>query len=188
MRNAQKTAAESNALYYKIEIILALIFMCGAFTPLIYILVSVYVTKASNISQTGIIVACIVTIGFGCIMFHDGMKRNMLYRMFRKYTGRLTSDPERSIVALAKSVKVDGKTVRNNIEYLISRGWYANAKVDLKNKRMIFANEVKAPVKPKEDCFDASLPIVTCKRCKGQNYDPKGDLSICYYCGSKIKK
>jgi glucan phosphoethanolaminetransferase (alkaline phosphatase superfamily)/DNA-directed RNA polymerase subunit RPC12/RpoP len=188
MRNAKKTAAESNAQYYKIELILSIIMMCGAFTALIYLVVFVFATKTSDVPKSVIMAVCIITVGFGFVMFQDGMKRNILFRMFRKYTSNLTADPERSIVTLAKTIKADGKNVRNNIEYMIQRNWYPNAKIDLKNKRVIFTNEVIAPVKLRAESFDPAEPMVACKYCRGLNYDPKGDLAVCYYCGSKIKR
>jgi hypothetical protein len=124
--------------------------MGGAFTALIYILLFFYTTKTSSVPQAVIIIVGIIIIVFGFIMFQDGMKRNLLLRMFRKYTYNVTADPDRSIVTLAKTVKNEGKNVRNNIEYMIERAWYPNAKIDLKNKRLLFLKEIKAPVKPKE--------------------------------------
>jgi hypothetical protein len=162
--------------------------MCGAFTALIYILLFFYTTKTSSVPQAVVIIVGIILIGFGFIMFQDGMKRSLLYRMFRKYTSNLTADPERSVVTLAKNINADGKTVRNNIEYMIERSLYPDAKIDLKNKRLLFLKEVKAPAKPKAQGFEDSARMVTCRRCKGLNYDPNGDLATCYYCGSKIKR
>ena len=103
---SKKTVAQSNCIYSKVEIILALFIIAVASVPLVFILANSIVYKTGNIVQTGIIIICVLAIAFAFFMIQDGFKRSMLVRLFRDYTKRLTEYPNRSIVKLAKAKKI----------------------------------------------------------------------------------
>lgn len=134
----------------------------------------------------------IVTFTFGITIFVVIdillIKRSYFHKkwigIFKDYVLILADTPVHSIKMIAdKSGKTESE-VTSNLQYLINKRFFYNARIDYKNKCLVLPGEDEK--KPSDKNIETVSAICDC--CGGLNHLPQNMQIICRYCGNIVKK
>ena len=135
-------------------------------------------------------------IGIVLILF--SRKRSKLIKEFKKYVSYISADPSGSIANLASSVGTSQDVVKKNLELMIKRKYFVNARIDQGKNCIVIGSGVKSSQQNGTQSNQAqtqttaqSMPkiqyvTVTCKCCGGINKIAKDSVMECDFCGSPI--
>lgn len=143
---------------------------------------------------TAFLICCIILDVIGVVFIIFARKRSKLVKEFKKYVCYISNDPSGSIEGLAAAVGSSEDVVKKNLDTMINRNYFRNARVDQRTNCIVFENKAKKqsnhPDKKGNEMgntLQIEYTTVTCKCCGGINKIVKGSVTECEYCGSPIK-
>jgi len=115
-------------------------------------------------------------------------------KLYHKYIVILSRDPEKSLYTLANSTKTPIEEIRKNITLMIRLKFFPGAKLDKRNYRIVFPDDLpNINLKPKIDVTEVKPAIksekyisVTCKNCGAPGKIMSGTVGECEFCGSPL--
>lgn len=143
---------------------------------------------------------CLIFDVIGIVLILFSRKRSKLIKEFKKYVSYISADPSGSIANLASSVGTSQDVVKKNLELMIKRKYFVNARIDQGKNCIVIGsgaksnqeNQVQAnQAQTQTQTASQSAPkiqyvTVTCKCCGGINKVAKGSVMECDFCGSPI--
>lgn len=183
---SSKTAIVISRLIELIEMI-AGIFMTGFFSL-------AFIGCIGAGEGAGVALLVLVFVALGVLLIVKSRKRKALIDEFKKYVTKLSVDPTGSISGIASSLGTSEDVVRNNLNLMIKRKYFADAYIDkatdciivksLSNRKASTASQNSPQAGQNNETTE--MVSVTCKYCGGINSVPKGKVCECDYCGSPI--
>lgn len=191
MESNSKTAIITNTIISKVEIIIGIAIMALFGITTIY---GLFHIKAGSDFIAVIILLLIVLVGFK--IFSMGRKTSKLIKLFKEYVSRLSSDPSGSISNLASSIGTSEDIVKNNLEIMMKKKYFANAYIDGESNCIVFSNREQhreqynndnLNMNNKEELKTKEYITVTCNGCGATNKIAKGEGGECDYCGTPLQ-
>lgn len=191
--NNSKTAIVISSIIQNIQLILGI-----AFTALFGLCIIVGIAEYKK-GDMPFIIFCIVLTALGIFWIVLSRKRASLIRDFRRYVTILSNDPTGSIANLAMKTGTSEDVVRNNLELMIKKRYFANAAIDRSTDCILFPNHGTAQqfanqantnnnaFSPRAAGEAATMVTITCKGCGAVNTIAKGKIVECEYCGSALQ-
>lgn len=191
MESNSKTAIITNTIISKVEIIIGIAIMALFGITTIY---GLFHIKVGSDFIAVIILLLIVLAGFK--IFSMGRKTSKLIKLFKEYVSRLSSDPSGSISNLASSIGASEDIVKNNLEIMMKKKYFANAYIDGESNCIVFSNREQhreqynndnLNMNNKEELKTKEYITVTCNGCGATNKIAKGEGGECDYCGTPLQ-
>ncbi len=145
------------------------------------------------------LIFCIIITALGVLMIVFSRKRHRLIQSFKTYVTILSNDPTGSIANLAMKTGTSEDVVRNNLELMIKKRYFANAAIDRSTDCILFpnhgtsqpfvnqANTNNNAFSPRAAEEAVKMVTITCKGCGAVNTIVRGKVSECEYCGSSLQ-
>jgi uncharacterized membrane protein YiaA len=171
-----KTALIKNTLVGKVQSIV------GWFTAVIFglgFLGLFLVEDNDEVSDTGYFLAFLIIAAAGVFLIHCGHKKKVLQNNFKRYIGLISMDIT-SIPLIAQHTNQSVDHVKANLNKMIYRHFFADARIDEQRNEIVIAGRVKEA--PKE----AEMISVKCEACSGVSLRPVNGSGVCAYCGSPL--
>lgn len=81
----------------------------------------------------------IITTLIGIFIFTRGMRRSKLIKTFRHYVSIISNDPARSLENIASATNTPLEKVRDNVDKMIKKGYFANTHIDESDNSIVIA-------------------------------------------------
>lgn len=187
--NKSKVAIVISQIIEKIQIIL------GALCAFVFILCAISFMFDETVDDVGLIICSWVLGILGILAVLCGLKRKKMRLEFKKYVAKLSVDPTGSLENIASSTGTSVDVVKNNLDFMIKKGFFTNAHVDLQKNQLVIpsmAQKVQGEYNGSSSLNNANstqLELVTCNcpNCGGINKIAKGTVAECDFCGSPLQ-
>jgi glucan phosphoethanolaminetransferase (alkaline phosphatase superfamily) len=182
--NTSKVAVIANAVLGKIASIAGYTF--GIIT-LLGLIVSIPELSSDDALATIVVLLFMLAISLALILKGSQIKRTI--KRFKQYVSLISIQQMTSLDKLAASTSQSVEFVKNDLQKMINKKFFANAVIDLAANEIIIggktASSVSVPVQeqtpPQEE-----LATYTCPGCGCLGTKPKGASGSCEFCGSSI--
>lgn len=122
-------------------------------------------------------VVCVALTAWGIYLIARGAKRGKLGKAFREYIQLLGNAPRISLDALAEETGASPDAVRRNLQWMLRKGFFENAKLDDTSNSLILRSRVPG----------GEMLRVRCSSCGAPCMVPLGRHATCEYCGTMLK-
>ncbi|MGN1015444.1 MAG: hypothetical protein ACI4PL_00445 [Faecousia sp.] len=155
------------------------VFLTGFFSVAI---LGFFMSGARSSTDISAFLLCVLFVAWGIYLISKGSKRKKLGRAFRVYTQILADAPRISLYTLAEETETSLDVVRSNLQWLIRKGFFENAKIDDDSNSLILRGRRSTERVP-----DAEMLCIKCKACGASCMVPRGQYTPCEYCGTMVK-
>ena len=174
--------------------------LAGVFIVFTFGLCTIMYFTDAEFQSNGIsfLVTCLIIDAIGIALILFSRKRSKLIKEFKNFVGYISEDPSGSIANLASAMGTSQDVVKNNLELMIKRKYFVNARIDLGKNCIVIGSGAKSTqqkVQQSNTTGAAAAAVnmpkiqyvtVTCKCCGGINKIVKGNVAECDFCGSPI--
>lgn len=182
--NTSKAAVVASAILGKL---LSIIGYCGALFFLIGIIVFL-----SDFDPAPFIVCVIFMIGFILLIIKGSQIKRRIKR-FKRYVSLISTQHMTSLDNIAASTSQSIDFVRNDLQKMIDKKFFANASINMSTNEIIIGGMMaSAPVSASapqqaQTAIQSETEMFTCSGCGASGTKAKGVLGSCDYCGSTVK-
>jgi len=139
----------------------------------------------SNISFT------LFFLAVGVLLVVTGSRIKRRNRRFRRYVSLISAQNLTSIDSIAAATSLSVSFVRQDIQKMIDKKFFANASIDLANNRIVICKSVEPGQTfvsvQGQGAIEGEFEVFNCTGCGAAGTSRKGVHVNCEYCGSVIK-
>ncbi len=132
---------------------------------------------------TVLFVFLFIFIGIGLLLIIPGYKIKKRLKRFRTYVAIISAERITSIDLIALKLNQSVDFVRNDLQKMIDKKYFANAYIDKENNEIVIAG---LSFDSSDEREIANPEVVQCKSCGAMNTKQMGSAAQCQYCGSSI--
>ena len=163
-------------------------FICGLLLIPFSLIGLCFYLPDPNHYGVGLIVFMIVLLLIGLLLLFCSFRTKKLISQFLLYVNILSNQSSMSIYDLSQTVGIPEMKVKQELQTMIDRRYFANAYIDHSKKCLVFPLMEQAD-KQEHNALDDELYVaVVCPICGGSNRVVSGKNNRCMYCGNIIRK
>lgn len=182
--NTSKTAVIFSKILGKISSFIG--YTIGILSLLI-ILIELFDTNSED--PIGVIFVFLVILAICVLLVFKGRKIKNRIKRFKQYVSLISNQNMTSFQNLASATSQSVDFVKNDLQQMIDKGFFANASLNLKSNEIVVENCIQTITNTNTDA-QQSIPIdvetVKCSSCGAVNSKQKGTSFNCDYCGSPL--
>lgn len=130
-------------------------------------------------------------LAFCGFLIRKGSQIKQRIKRFKQYIALISTEQITSLENIATRTSQSMDFVKNDLQMMIDKNYFANAAIDMRTHAVIIGNSpVSAPSSTsasKQVQTAAQLEKFTCSGCGASGMKPKGEAVSCEYCGSPIQ-
>lgn len=186
--NRSKAAIVVNTIAGKICSIIG--YSLGAFF-ILGLFIEIFSTMDAS-SKASSIILCILFIALSAFLVFKGFKIKKLIQRFKTYIKIISTDHVTSLDTIASSTSQSVDFVRNDIQKMINKKFFANAYIDKTANEIIIVGskdqaQNTAVSQDTQQNTNVETENVKCPGCGAMNLKQKGVTVYCEYCGTPLK-
>jgi hypothetical protein len=136
------------------------------------------------------IVITLVFLAIAVFAIVKGSKIKRRIKRFKKYVALISGGQMTSLDNIAASTLQSVDFVRNDLQKMISKKFFANATIDLKSNEIIIGGHKTSAQTVSQGSRQNGTPVETeafnCSGCGARGIKTKGQPHSCDYCGSAV--
>lgn len=188
--NTSKAAVILNSILGKVLIIIG--YVIGAFF-LLGLIISIVNNSTSSTNRIVIFFMSSAFLFLAVLLIIQGSKIKKIIKRFKKYVGLISMKNMTSLDSIASSTSQSIDFVRNDIQRMIDKRFFAAAYIDTnKNEIVILNPNMNAQqIQTNYNIYKNTaqkVEQIMCSGCGANNLIRKGIASVCEFCGAPLKK
>lgn len=159
-----------------------IIFFIIGFIGVIYEISDANMTGSAQ-NLAALIVTVLIFVSIGVFFILQGLKIKKRLKRFRTYVRIISTERITSIDLIALKLNQSIDFVRNDLQKMIDKKYFANAYIDKENNEIVISG---LSFDTSDEREITNPEVVQCKSCGAMNTKQMGSAAKCQYCGSSI--
>jgi len=145
-----------------------------------FIVIVVLVEDAVSVDEVDIALI-IIFLAIAAVLITGGIRIKRRIRRFRRYVSFISASGITSIDNIAANTGKSVSFVRNDLQKMITKKFFANATIDYVTNEIIIKGMQPVPV---QAASQAKMEAFTCMGCGASGTKLRGSTGNCDYCGT----